>query len=102
MTSILANEEVITARNDHFITLSADCSAWQDNQTIFVTLHTSEPFFGSLYSRDHASTCKSVGNGSVKTKLVISPDLECGGETMGQRDGKFVNSEDRSNQVSSN
>ena len=101
LTSTLANEEAaITARavSDRFVTLSADCSKWLDNQTIYVSLHTSEPFFGSLYSRDHASTCKSVGKGSTTTRLVISPEVTCGIETAEPRAGKVVQSS--SDQVS--
>ena len=76
------NSAAITPRSqsDHFLTLSADCSEFRDkkNGTIRLVLHTSEPFFGSIYSRDHQSTCKVKGNGATATKLLVSSDKECG------------------------
>ena len=81
-----------------FITLSADCSYLVSNGSyIGVTLHTSEPFYGSLYSRDHPSSCKSVGDGGTSTKLIVSLDKDCGVQTVPQRVGKLVAA--RSNQV---
>lgn len=65
-----------------FLTLSADCSTFSDNGTVVLTLHTSEPFYGSLYSREFANACKVVGNGLVATKLVIQPGMECGIERV--------------------
>ena len=66
------------SQNDHFLTLSADCTQFQPNGTIGLVLHTSEPFYGSIYSRNHQSTCKVKGNGETATKLIISNDKECG------------------------
>ena len=71
------------SQSDHFLTLSADCSEFRaddqkNNGTIRLILHTSEPFFGSIYSRDHQSTCKVKGNGAIATKLLVSSDKECG------------------------
>ena len=66
------------SQNDHFLTLSADCTQFQPNGTIGLVLHTSEPFYGSIYSRNHQSTCKVKGNGETATKLIISSDKECG------------------------
>jgi hypothetical protein len=73
-----------------FINLSADCASLVPNGTIGVTLHTSEPFFGSLYSRDHPSSCKCVGNGGTSTKLVVTLGQDCGVQTISQRAGKLV------------
>ena len=77
--------------NKRFITLSADCSYLVSNGSyISVTLHTSEPFYGSLYSRDHPSSCKSVGDGGTSTKLIVRLDKDCGVQTVPQRAGKLV------------
>ena len=73
-----------------FINLSADCASLVPNGTIGVTLHTSEPFFGSLYSRDHPSSCKRVGDGGTSTKLVVTLGQDCGVQTISQRAGKLV------------
>ena len=66
------------SESDHFLTLSADCTDFQFNKTIALVLHTSEPFYGSIYSRNYQSTCKVKGNGATATKLTISKDKECG------------------------
>ena len=80
-----------------FINLSADCASLVPNGTIEVTLHTSEPFFGSLYSRDYPSSCKSVGEGSVSTKLIVKLGSECGVQTISQRAGKLVATSEKVN-----
>ena len=58
VTRIYADEINNHNSDKRFITLSADCSTVSKNSSIGVTLHTSEPFFGSLYSRDYPSSCK--------------------------------------------
>ena len=65
-------------KSDHFLTLSADCAEFRHNDTIRLVLHTSEPFYGSVYSRNHQSTCKVSGNGATATKLVVTSDKKCG------------------------
>jgi len=95
---ILAHEVKNQNINKRFITLSANCST-VSNGSIGVTLHTSEPFFGSLYSRDYPSSCKSVGNGGIATKLIVSLDKDCGVQSIPQRGGKLVTSSDQENTV---
>ena len=96
VTGTLGDEQQPTDKR--FITLSADCSYLVSNGSyIGVTLHTSEPFYGSLYSRDHPSSCKSVGDGGTSTKLIVSLHKDCGVQTVPQRAGKLVAA--RSNQV---
>ena len=83
-TSVLLICKLSEANSDkHFLTLSADCG--EDGRTANLTLHTSEPFFGLLYSRDHASTCKTVGEGLTATQLVIDHEKKCGLELMEKR-----------------
>ena len=77
VTRIHADEINNHNSDKRFITLSADCSTVSKNGSIGVTLHTSEPFFGSLYSRDYPSSCKSVGDGGTATKLIVSLDKNC-------------------------
>jgi hypothetical protein len=77
-------ENLPDIKTDHFLTLSAECNA--DNRSIVLTLHTSEPFYGSLYSRDFQSTCKISGEGLTATKLVISPEKQCGVQMIRPRD----------------
>merc|ERR1719367_2481332 len=64
--------------NNNFMTLRADCS---DPYRVVVTLRTSEPFEGLLYSRNHASTCGVAGVGASNpvTTLVMDPE-RCGVE----------------------
>ncbi len=89
---LVQSEDVHTSggTSGQFITLSADCSQHDHNGTIELILHTSEPFYGSLYSRDHASTCKRVGEGGVATKLIVTRGKECGVQAVPQRAGKLV------------
>ena len=91
---ILGSDDIIKSsdQNDQkrFINLSADCASLVPNGTIGVTLHTSEPFTGSLYSRDHPSSCKRVGDGGTSTKLVVTLGQDCGVQTISQRAGKLV------------
>ena len=96
--------EEVTASSKRFITLTADCSHWNPkNGSIILNLHTSEPFYGSLYSRDFPSSCKSVGEGATSTKLVVNHDQECGVMAVLQKrksSRKLVsNSRRRSDQV---
>ena len=61
---------------NNIITLSADC---HKNGSILLTLYTSEPFTGSIYSRSAPSICKTLGDGKNKrTKLFLSDPNECG------------------------
>ena len=94
VTGILGSDDIIKSsdQNDQkrFINLSADCASLVPNGTIGVTLHTSEPFTGSLYSRDHPSSCKRVGDGGTSTKLVVTQGQDCGVQTISQRAGKLV------------
>ena len=93
VTGILGSDDINNSdQNDQkrFINLSADCASLVPNGTIGVTLHTSEPFFGSLYSRDHPSSCKCVGDGGTSTKLVVTLGQDCGVQTISQRAGKLV------------
>ena len=61
--------------NNNIITLSADCFK---NGSILLTLYTSEPFTGSIYSRSN-SFCKTLGDGKNKrTKLLFNDPNECG------------------------
>ena len=91
---ILAHEVKNQNIDKRFITLSANCST-VSNGSIKVTLHTSEPFFGSLYSRDYPSSCKSVGDGGTATKLIVSLDKDCGVQSIPQRAGKLVATTDQ-------
>ena len=77
----------IRAESDgHFLTLSADCQFEVNNKVkVNLTLHTSEPFFGLLYSRDHPSTCKTVGDGKTATPLVIDDAEKCGLKLMAKK-----------------
>ena len=95
VTRIYADEINNHNSNKRFITLSADCSTVSKNGSIGVTLHTSEPFFGSLYSRDYPSSCKSVGDGGTATKLIVSLDKDCGVQSIPQRAGKLVSTSDK-------
>ena len=93
VTGILGSDDINSSdQNDQkrFINLSADCASLVPNGTIGVTLHTSEPFTGSLYSRDHPSSCKRVGDGGTSTKLVVTLGQDCGVQTISQRAGKLV------------
>ena len=74
---------------NHFVTLSARCL--QQNQTIEVTLHTSEPFFGALYARDHQNTCRVRGSGMTATQLLITPGKMCGARQVSPfKNGQMV------------
>jgi hypothetical protein len=93
VTGILGSDDINSStQNDQkrFINLSADCASLVPNGTIGVTLHTSESFTGSLYSRDHPSSCKRVGDGGTSTKLVVTLGQDCGVQTISQRAGKLV------------
>jgi len=102
VTGILGSDDINSSdQNDQkrFINLSADCASLVPNGTIGVTLHTSEPFTGSLYSRDHPSSCKRVGDGGTSTKLVVTLGQDCGVQTISQRAGKLVAISDKENSV---
>ena len=61
---------------NNIITLSADCF---NNGSILLTLYTSEPFTGSIYSRSVPSVCKALGDGkSKRTELFFNDPNKCG------------------------
>ena len=63
---------------NNIITLSANCF---NNGSILLTLYTSEPFTGSIYSRSSPSVCKALGDGkSKRTELFFNDPNKCGVE----------------------
>ena len=61
---------------NNLITLNADCFK---NGSILLTLYTSEPFTGSIYSRSVPSNCIALGDGKSKlTKLLLVDPRKCG------------------------
>ena len=74
------NKDVFDRRKTNYknnlITLNADCFK---NGSILLTLYTSEPFTGSIYSRRVPSNCKTLGDGKSKlTKLFLVYPNKCG------------------------
>ena len=79
-------QEIRATSDNHFLTLSADCQFIdQSDVKVNLTLHTSEPFYGLLYSRDHPSTCRTVGDGKTATPLVINDAEKCGLKLMAKK-----------------
>ena len=100
-TTVLLIQQSAEANSDkHFLTLSAECG--EAGNTANLTLHTSEPFFGLLYSRDHPSTCKTVGEGLTATQLVIDEKKKCGLELMEKRQRNLLVAAASSDQVNVN
>ena len=100
-TTVLLIQQSAEANSDkHFLTLSAECG--ESGNTANLTLHTSEPFFGLLYSRDHPSTCKTVGEGLTATQLVIDEKKKCGLELMEKRQRNLLVAAASSDQVNVN
>ena len=104
LLSLLVLKELLLSESanseQHFLTLSAECG--DDGKTTNLTLHTSEPFFGLLYSRDHPSTCKTVGEGLTATQLIIDEKKKCGLELMEKRQRNLLVAAASSDQVNVN
>ena len=99
-TIVLLIQQSEANSDKHFLTLSAECG--EAGNTANLTLHTSEPFFGLLYSRDHPSTCKTVGEGLTATQLVIDEKKKCGLELMEKRQRNLLVAAASSDQVNVN
>ena len=74
------HKDILDRRKEHdknnIITLSANCF---NNGSILLTLHTSEPFTGLIYSRSVPSICRTLGDGkSKRTELFFNDPNECG------------------------
>ena len=104
LLSLLVLKELLLSESanseQHFLTLSAECG--DAGKTTNLTLHTSEPFFGLLYSRDHPSTCKTVGEGLTATQLIIDEKKKCGLELMEKRQRNLLVAAASSDQVNVN
>ena len=99
-TTVLLIHQSEANSDKHFLTLSAECG--EAGNTANLTLHTSEPFFGLLYSRDHPSTCKTVGEGLTATQLIIDEKKKCGLELMEKRQRNLLVAAASSDQVNVN
>ena len=74
------HKDILDRRKEHdknnIITLSANCF---NNGSILLTLYTSEPFTGLIYSRSAPSICRTSGDGiSKRTELFFNDPNECG------------------------
>jgi hypothetical protein len=72
--SVFCGEDGTSGDDGNFMTLKADCGR---PDQIVVTLRTSEPFEGLLYSRNHASRCGVAGVGGSNPVTTLVMEQEC-------------------------
>ena len=78
--NVKEGKDILARRKENYkrnlMTLTADCFK---NGSILLTLYTSEPFTGSIYSRSVPSICKALGDGkSNRTILFFNDPNKCG------------------------